>query len=379
MKVRSQIMIFVLLFGTLMLGSTNSQSTPLQGDQSYVISSQIVISSNQDFVSKEFPGTGVSGDPYRISGYQIDDAGVNLISISNTDKYFAIFGNLLQLGSNGIYLSNVTNGQIYDNIITNNTINGVKFINSTNIDVTSNELGYNGNPSCPPPNLGLNQIKLNSHLGNGGWVDPSSNINFYGNDIHDNVYNGLYINGSSEMIIQDNKFNSNGQTCGSGFQQLNTLVPHMGFGIIIVDNSTSITISNNNITNSKSYGVALDNQTSNISVSHNNFYNNNNGQVQIYDDGSNTISCNYYDDLVPSNNYTADGTATNVDTCQQTSSNLVTDTYPTPTYSTSTDTSSDSSSGGGGGGSLLGSDSIFLLLFFSLVSVSYLYRKTNRR
>ncbi|MHA2214826.1 MAG: ABC transporter substrate-binding protein [Candidatus Hodarchaeales archaeon] len=136
--------------------------------QNYIPMAPIIITS--DFqLNSTFPGKGTFDDPVRIEGYGIAAANTSLISISNTTLYFNITDCLLngtQSFTQGIYLTNVTNGFIFSNVI------------------ISSETGI--------------------------LLESSDNIYIYYNIIRDNSGYGIKINGSlNKNIMAFNVFRKN--------------------------------------------------------------------------------------------------------------------------------------------------------------------------
>ncbi|TFH05492.1 MAG: hypothetical protein E4H14_12620 [Candidatus Thorarchaeota archaeon] len=87
---------------------------------SYTTHSPITITSNADFASQGWPGTGISGDPYVIEGLEITADAV-CISIMDTTVYFEVRNCVISSGSLssyvGIHFDNVTQGTLRDSII----------------------------------------------------------------------------------------------------------------------------------------------------------------------------------------------------------------------------------------------------------------------
>jgi parallel beta-helix repeat protein len=91
----------------------------------------ISIDGNAAFAAGGWPGDGSALTPYRIENYVIDGSGSDCISIRNTDVYFIIDNCTLQEagGGQGIFLSNVANGQVIETLISE-TCDGL-FLNYT--------------------------------------------------------------------------------------------------------------------------------------------------------------------------------------------------------------------------------------------------------
>jgi len=107
--------------------------------------SPIYIDGDDDFTPENgvVGGSGTADDPYVIEGWFIN-ATTDGISIQNTRKYFVIRNCLVSstddFGS-GIWLSNVTNGQIYNNTIKGDT--GIVLTYTTNVTIYNNTISGN--------------------------------------------------------------------------------------------------------------------------------------------------------------------------------------------------------------------------------------------
>ena len=122
----------VVVFAIALLFSNTSMQSSEQ-DSQQGISSEIItktqlaytehapidITSNTDFSNQGFPGNGSPTNPYVIGNYNISTS-VTCININNTDAHFIIQNSLLTGGASGhgVYLSNVTNGEIRNNTVT---------------------------------------------------------------------------------------------------------------------------------------------------------------------------------------------------------------------------------------------------------------------
>jgi len=80
----------------------------------------IVISSNEDFESQGWPGTGIESNPYLIEGLNITSDGI-CVNISDTTSHFIITNCIITSDTpsdkNGIHIQNVTHGVVRDSII----------------------------------------------------------------------------------------------------------------------------------------------------------------------------------------------------------------------------------------------------------------------
>ncbi|MGQ4871048.1 MAG: right-handed parallel beta-helix repeat-containing protein, partial [Candidatus Thorarchaeota archaeon] len=90
----------------------------------YTSSGPIAISSDADFVSQGWPGSGTAADPYRIENLSIVTSSNTAINVSSTTAYFVIKNCLIQNSSSvdlttGIALKDNAHGAIRDCIVEN--------------------------------------------------------------------------------------------------------------------------------------------------------------------------------------------------------------------------------------------------------------------
>ncbi|MFW9976542.1 MAG: right-handed parallel beta-helix repeat-containing protein [Candidatus Thorarchaeota archaeon] len=168
----------------------------------------ITITSNSEFLSQKttesWNGTGVEGDPIEITGYNFTSTSGNLISISNTDLHFTILGNFFRVPTenhNGIYLSNVTNGNITDNYFDKadfgiylddanfTTITGNHFTSFAGAYVTS---GRNNSISRNYFNTTDTSVML--------YSSSTYNNTIYNNTLLGSTY-GIYLYGALENVV----------------------------------------------------------------------------------------------------------------------------------------------------------------------------------
>lgn len=165
------------------------------------LQSPIVIESNADFVSYQFPGNGTIENPYIIENFKIGAAGSNAIgiSISNTNAYFIIKNCLVYTDFVGIRLWEVSDGTAW-------------IINNTCISRTRN--------------------------GGGIGVIETTNCTILAN-ICKNFIQGIHLNYASHCLIKQNLFEAN------NYQGIN--IRFSSYNIII----------NNTVKMSPQHGIAL--------------------------------------------------------------------------------------------------------------------------
>ncbi|MHA2084963.1 MAG: NosD domain-containing protein [Candidatus Thorarchaeota archaeon] len=150
---------------------------------SYTTHDPINITSNSDFDSLGFPGSGTTGDPYLIENYNIT-AAETCISITNTDAFFAIQDCILTSseGSDDVSLENVVNGEIQGNIANGNSDSGIRVNSSSYNSIVGNTI--------TGVDVGLR-------------ITYSSNISVIGNTITGKI-SGVQLASSSFNALLDN-------------------------------------------------------------------------------------------------------------------------------------------------------------------------------
>jgi parallel beta-helix repeat protein len=271
----------------------------------------IVITSDADFASQGWPGSGTPADPYRIQNYSIEvgTAGQSCIDISNTRVHFivtqcSLTGATLVSNTSGITLTNVRNGYLDNNtyffgtygvsiqnssltavvnsffssqrtaaatlgwsnscIVENNTllnsINGISLHHSTLCQLTGN--------NCTSSHCGLsleesgsNRVSNNTCVGaaSGIRVESSSENNTVANNTCVGCYFGIGFSWSdSNKALQNQCVNSTGGIGleGSEFCLVanNTLTNLAGGGIEAVESGHCL-VANNTLTNLAGGGI----------------------------------------------------------------------------------------------------------------------------
>ncbi|MHA2102652.1 MAG: right-handed parallel beta-helix repeat-containing protein [Candidatus Hodarchaeales archaeon] len=107
----------------------------------------IIIESKEDFERLGIPGEGTEDKPYLIQYMNISSSSKRLIDIQNIDLHVLIQNNRLNglsAGLYGIYLSNVSKIIISNNVIQNNTYNGIVIAKGNKIEIINNWIFNNG-------------------------------------------------------------------------------------------------------------------------------------------------------------------------------------------------------------------------------------------
>ncbi len=275
----------------------------------------ILITSNADFSSQGFLGTGTSSDPYRIQHFSITDTADDLISIKNTSVHFIISSNLLTGGSSamcGISLTNVRNAIIEKNVVAE-CISGLKITNVTNSIFINNS--------------------VYDHLTTGVYLKETQNITISNNSIYnhhqgDLFYSNLLLNNCSDSLITNNAiFDGHfgvtllNQANDNEFSH-NSIFNNSLQGVRL-DYAHRNTFEFNHLQYNRQYGVLIESGAIENRFTFNNFHQNNLGGHQSKDSGSfNTFEYNHWDDwpVIDSNKdliidlqYPLDGNANNTD------------------------------------------------------------------
>lgn len=160
--------------------------------QQYAFHTPINISSDSDFASQGFNGSGTTDDPYLIEGFNITAGSSELITIKDTTVHFSIknnFLNGLSIALKAIVLFNVTYGTIEHNFVLNHKSNAVSLHFSNHNVIVNNNV-------CDNAATG---IKLD-------WCENNSITN---NTIYNNSINGISVLVSNNNNILYNTIRNN--------------------------------------------------------------------------------------------------------------------------------------------------------------------------
>jgi parallel beta-helix repeat protein len=245
---------------------------------SYIEHEPIVINGNTDFIAQvnaeNWPGDGSISNPIIISGLIINGSGAlgGLISIYNTDLHFRINSSFLSGEEHGISLSNVTNGEITNNIITNNFGNGIVIRDSSsNNKITDNTISncHTGIASDLRSHNNTFSFNLIINMSFAGLIIQNECFN---NLIDSNVLRdcGLFgilvgeFGNVHSNVISRNEISNN---AGTGIEMIqggylneirdNIICDNIGSGIILNDVSDNNTVSSNIIYNNNDFGISI--------------------------------------------------------------------------------------------------------------------------
>ncbi|MCF2138047.1 MAG: right-handed parallel beta-helix repeat-containing protein [Candidatus Thorarchaeota archaeon] len=220
----------------------------------------ITITSNADFASQGWPGSGTKADPYVIAGLNIT-ATSTCIDVSHTDAYFVIRDCFLtsDISNNGVGISfdGVKNGLITGCHIRNGSY-GVSFSSSSDNLIRNNTFTENGWAGVGLKSSSNNLIENNTFTANiwaGVSFSSSSNNLIENNTFTANGYAGVSLSSSSYNAVVANAISENGM---------------YGVSFVFAPNNT---IENNTITANVLIGVDLD-SSSNCRINHTTFVNN---------------------------------------------------------------------------------------------------------
>lgn len=176
-------------------------------DTDYIVRDPIAIDGDEDFArqaaAEGWPGDGSEDNPYVIEGYEIDGSEKRYgIRIHNTTAYFVVTGCYLHSAKGeldfwipggdvgylvpgpGLYLVNVRNGKLENNVIANNEGAGID-VRISDSNIISNNIVYS--------NGGHSGIYL--HL--------SDNNIISNNNVYSNVRRGISLSHSHGNIVEN--------------------------------------------------------------------------------------------------------------------------------------------------------------------------------
>jgi parallel beta-helix repeat protein len=229
-------------------------------------------------------GSGTENDPYIIENWDISAENANGIDIRNTTAYFIVRNCYMHdqwENYCGIYFSNVTNGEIDNNLLENNPVenncSGIVLANSCNNLIFNNIVKYN-------------YVIKNGPLYAGIQLDSNSDNNSIENNTIDNNLFGIFLwHSSDKNLIFNNTVENNFygiflDNCSDNNLVCNNMAENntWGAGVRLHDNSANNLVSNNTLESSP-FGIEIE-------TSDNNFISGNiseNNQIGIYQYSSN--------------------------------------------------------------------------------------------
>jgi len=234
----------------------------------YTPHAPIVISGNSGFnpTNGVTGGTGTPGDPFIISGWEINATGGTGIAISNTDAYFVIKNvSVYSAYTGGISLISSRNGRIQDSLLSGNQ-DGIYLDLSTTVtiannSITGNDVGIETRSTDLVVVTG-NDIISNSNMGIWCFTD---NITVEDNRINDNS-RGLFFYSTANVLNNDISWNHRagidlshyafGGTISGNAIEHNGGTPAWG-GIYFENESSLWTVSHNKIRYNNLTGISM--------------------------------------------------------------------------------------------------------------------------
>ena len=228
-----------------MVGSSLLIFSPEVRAGSQISHKAIIINKDSDFNATNgvTGGSGTTSDPYVISGWSIEyQYSPSQISVSNTRAYFVVRNVTAYGPSNGITLSNVTNGRLEnlesDGGAAYGSGTGILVTGSNNIWITSVQVSSGGTPN-------------EGGGGPGIIVQSSSNILIANNTIPANLGSDLTVRSSTNVTITGNYIGSSQMGYGMDLSGVNVTVSQNGFhnsGLVFAG---SVNVASDNTVNGK--------------------------------------------------------------------------------------------------------------------------------
>lgn len=281
----------------------------------------IRINNNDEFAQmaqqKGWPGNGSKGNPYIISGYNIDAHGAgDAIYIGNTTAYFIVehcylhntsYHSIPYFDGSGITIYNATNGIIEYNTMSNNKMNGIHLRLAFNNTVFGNNISNNGDAiylySSQNNTISENNISNNRWYGIVSWESAGSIVEY--NNIsggyalyfflssNDTINGNKMVGGGIVLYGPKNTFTTQNITANNTVNgkpvyyyknaNMNNATVPLDAGEVILGNVSWLKIENLNLSNGD-VGIELG-YSDHITVSGNNIWNN--GWDGIYVTSSN--------------------------------------------------------------------------------------------
>lgn len=322
----------------------------------YVPHDPIFITSNTDFGSYGFPGSGTTEDPYIIENYNITttDTLIGGIYLEYASRYIirncwisapnsyagiyaqansraVIMNNTFINNEKGILLWDTYYMSLIGNSFTSNNF-GVEIYDSQYIRVLNNTCGINNQDGIIMEDSDQFHFENNtfSNNYNGLVITNSDSGILQRNTFKNNEYAGLHLLLSEATIISENACSNNSvgivleradysYVINNNFTKNNNELSHVINQGIHLKNTIETTIKSNDFFKNNHYSVYMDNNSSDNRIHHNNFLYNNQNLTQVFDDGTSNIwfdnsisEGNHYSDWI-SGSYLVDGLTGSID------------------------------------------------------------------
>lgn len=203
-------------------------------------------------------GTGTQGDPFIISGWDIDASSAHGIAVRNTSAHFVVQDSYVHSAAypfymDGVHFLNVTNGKVANCTISGNLIAGIHAESSDNTSMEDNFLSA------------LYGVRL--------WTSENMTVS---NNTLTGGSTAVSINDLSHGTIVDNNISGTGGgisvQVGDNIEVRNNSLEDIGGYGIGVWSCTWSTIVSNNLTNDTHVGIAVYGGCSNVTVDSNQLY-----------------------------------------------------------------------------------------------------------
>lgn len=357
--------LMVLVIGNPLMTTSVLQERGLESCDSftsaYTPHDAILLDGNAEMIAQAdaevWPGDGSEGSPYQITGYYFYDV-QHSVEIRNIDLYWTftdnevdgpgdatvwcgveisdsangyVANNLFHNRYRGLWLIDIDNVTITNNIIednllhgiecagyingclisdntiTRNTGSGIRILTAVDSEISENTVTNCGGTgiqvlitatNCQITDNYVNEVTgLGIHLGNASSVEimhnELSNVSGYGVFVLESYDIELY-NNSLVNVEEDGMFLMD---CSFGLIHNNSVVGSDGIGISVASGENS-TFRFNHIEDSADFGLKTSASAECMEITRNVFINNS-AAAQVYDEGeNNTYIYNYYDDWV---------------------------------------------------------------------------------
>jgi parallel beta-helix repeat protein len=312
----SKMLIFVLLIAQFGLNFNNKELKSLNRENGNIINhfdygfhSSISITSNNEFSTQGFSGSGTVLDPYKLNNVNISSATGTLISIQNTDVYFEIKNSYID-GLNtsywGIYFNNVSHGFIENNTIKNNGASGIYVISSSHNLIVNNTISHNAliydrssgiEIRQSNNNIIENNSVFNQVIGHGLFFSLSNHNIVQNNTVYNNHYMGFRFDNSINLTISKNTIFSHLESglslyYVSSSNLTDNIVYKSNWSGISIEYSDQILIAKNLIYNNIEDGISIFSTFTSF-VTLNSIYNNSWGGIKIGSSNFNSVSDNH--------------------------------------------------------------------------------------
>ncbi|MBD3349917.1 MAG: hypothetical protein GF364_00345, partial [Candidatus Lokiarchaeota archaeon] len=244
--------VILSLLAVLLIYSNNPSDNPFDNPsdlemnrelQPYSADDYLIIVGNGQLAAEASSGSGTEEEPYILEGYDINGGGLSIIllNITNTTAYFEVRDSKFyhSIGYPSMILSNVTNGKLINNTISNTVnllvedSNNIILKNNTFYDFQITGIGFDNTNDSSAEN---NNIMSDSGTGINNY--KGNNNNFTNNNITGLLKRGIYMFFSPNISCTYNYIN--GCEADSGID---------GMGIFIGGNCEYANISYNEIYN----------------------------------------------------------------------------------------------------------------------------------